>query len=627
MSKELFQLLQKGYFPKELPPSFNTFSFALTAIDLKGNLQSGWNDKYAALIKCSIPKNGIGRRFVHVVHPMPYFFLAKYVVDNYTEIKKVCKESEISYSTPVNTQKIKQRYYVAQSKNVATFQEARQKKSLDKFVELKVDISNYYPSIYTHTIPWAFVTKDVAKYIWDCREKNKKPTKYSADIIHNYDIGSQIDKLIEKCQEKQTHGIPVGPDASFVVAEAILSHLDFVIKKICPNITGCRYYDDYYLFFDTKEEAEEALKKMIGVFDSFGLEINLSKVEINELPISILERYAIKLSHYDFNTGGKEQAILIYFEILWSLIKEKPNQIETILKYGLKALEKNVPDLNEKEERRLHLLMLKTLMLSPSITPVVMEVLKKNRTQPAPEFVGRITDAVFKKHLKLKHHLELLWALWMCKKYSLSIDMSVIIELLNCDNSLCLLMTLDYLNNVKPELLKCEGISAVIEGICQSMNSETLYDDRWIVLYEGVIKGWLPKLQPIVDGDNFFSYLKEKGVSFYDEDVQANYGDASYIVSHSPRLPIFYKDTANEQKDLLLDKIIKAAVKEREDEDPFVIFDSDSETLRIEGVIEDNDIESVLFEELLHTIISGDDIDEDEIIKGYVKLVNDLNPY
>ncbi len=625
MSKELFQLLQKGYFPKELPPAFNTYSFALTPLDLKGNIQPGWSDKYASLIKCSIPKNGIGRRFVHVVHPLPYFFLAQYVVDNYTEIKKVCKKSEISYSTPVNTQILKQRYFVAQSKNVATFQDARQKKSLDKYVELKVDISNYYPSIYTHVIPWAFVSKDVAKYIWDCRERGNMPSKYAPDVIHNYDIGAQIDKLFEKCQEKQTHGIPVGPDASFVVAEAILSHLDLDIKNKCPNLTGCRYYDDYYLYFDTKEEAMETLKVMIGVFNSFGLEINLSKVEINELPLSIMERYAIKLSHYDFNTGGKEQAILVYFEILWSLIKEKPNQIETILRYGLKALEKNVPELNEKEERRLHLLLLKTVLMAPSITPMVMDVLKKSKSQPDSELVGRITDAVFKKHLKLKHHIELLWALWMCKKYNLNINMSVIIELLNCDNSLCVLMTLDYLNNVKPHLLNCAGVSAIIEGICQSMNAETLYDERWILLYEGVIKGWLSKLQSIVDGNDFFSYLKQKGVSFYDDNVLANYGDASYIISSLLPLPKFHVKNAKAQTDRMLEKIKDEAVKENDD--PFEIFDRDSEIIKIEGVIEDNNIENSLFDDLLHTIISGDEIDEAKIIKEYVKVVRDLNPY
>ena len=79
MSKELFQILQRGYFPKELPPAFNTYTFALNANDMKGNLQAGWSDIDARPIQCSIPKNGIGRRYVHILHPLPYFFL-KYSV-------------------------------------------------------------------------------------------------------------------------------------------------------------------------------------------------------------------------------------------------------------------------------------------------------------------------------------------------------------------------------------------------------------------------------------------------------------------------------------------------------------------------------------------------------------------
>lgn len=528
MSKELFQILQRGYFPKELPPAFNTYTFALNANDLKGNLQAGWSDIDARPILCSIPKNGIGRRFVHVLHPLPFFFLAKYLTENYADVKRVCALSRISYSTPVQTQSIKQRYFVAKSKSVALFQESLQKKSLDKYVELKVDVSNFYPSIYTHIIPWAFVGKDVAQNIWRCR-KYGTPITYAEATIADYDKGAQIDDLFEKCQEKQTHGIPVGPDTSYLIAEAILSFLDNIILSKCPGVEGCRYYDDYYLYFNTTEEAEKVLKVLIDEFKQMGLEINLEKVEINQLPISIVEKYAVKLSPYDFKSRRTDQMLQIYFEIIWSLVRERPSKVQTIVKYGLTTLGRNLPVLNTKDEKLLYILLFKTAILSPSAIPDILIMVRKVSGSVDLGLVKRMIDAVLRKHIELGHHIELLWALWTCKIYNLDIDASKIVAIFQLKHPLCTLMLLDYLHNVRPALLSDTDVAKEIDNLTKALTPASLYDEWWIVLYEGVVKGWIPLLS-IVQGDNFFKYLMSKNVSFYDFDKDADYTNASYII-------------------------------------------------------------------------------------------------
>lgn len=624
MSKELFQILQRGYFPKELPPAFTTYTFALNANDLKGNLQPGWSDIDARPILCSIPKNGIGRRFVHVLHPLPYFFLAKYLTENYADVKRVCALSKISYSTPVQTQSLKQRYLVAKSKSVASFQAGLQKKSMDKYVELKVDVSNFYPSIYTHIIPWVFVGKDVAQNIWRER-KYGNLTSYSPSTNSDYDKGNQIDDLFEKCQERQTHGIPVGPDASYLIAEAILSYLDNIMTTKYPGIVGCRYYDDYYLYFDTTEEAEKALKVLIDEFKQMGLEINLAKVEINQLPISVVEKHVVKLSPYDFKSRRTDQMLQIYFELIWSLVRERPSKVQTILKYGLTTLERNLPALNAKDENLLYILLFKTAIMSPSAIPNILNLIRRVSGSVDLALVKRMTDAILRKHTELGHHIELLWALWMCMLYDLDIDTNEIVAIFQLKHPLCTLMMLDYLHNVKPILLEDADVVKEINDLTNALTSASLYNEWWIVLYEGALKGWLP-LQSIVQGNDFFKYLMNKNVSFYDIDKSADYTNASYIINRNLAFPDFVAQETKKSTDKLLKEIKKQVVDEKGEDNPFGFEDSDVES-EVDQLIEDNDVKNKLFEELLHSIFAGEAIDEEEIKEKFVTLLMEVRAY
>lgn len=623
MSKELFNILHRGYFPKELPPAFNTYTFALHANDLINNLQPGWNDVDAPPVRCSIPKNGIGRRYVHVLHPLPYFFLAKYVTENYADIKRVCAMSTISYSTPVITQSLKQRYIIPKSKNVASFQEGLQKKSLDKYVELKVDVSNFYPSVYTHIIPWTFVGKDVAQTIWRCRRAGTV-MPYPKATIDTYDKANQIDDLIEKCQERQTHGIPVGPDSSYVIAEAILSYLDQIVLSKCPKATGCRYYDDYYLYFDTTEEAEQTLKVMIDEFKRLGLEINLAKVEINQLPLSVMERYAMKLSPFEFKSKRQDQTLQVYFELMWSLVRERPSKVQTILRYGLNTLERNLPTLSGKDEKLLYLLLFKTAILAPSALPEILKVAERAGGNPDVAIMKRMTDAVLRKHLQLGHHVELLWTLWTCKQYGLEMDVQMVVDMFRLNHPLCTLMLLDYLNNVKPAMKGEPVIDSEIKNLISSLTPDALYDERWMLLYEGVIKGWLPLLS-IVQNDKFFNFLMGHNVSFYDVNKNADYANASYIINKPLSVPDFVTKETNLQTERLLKEIKESVIQQRDDEEDD-LWEIDVEE-ELEEKIAENDTKNELFEELLHTIFSGEQIDDKGIIEKYVEILMSVNDY
>lgn len=625
MSKELFGMLQRGYFPKELPPAFNTYSFALMSDDLKGHIEAGWGDVIAEPIQCSIPKNELGRRFIQVLHPLPFFFLAKYLTENYATLLRVCSKSTLSCSKPIRSSRLTQRYLIPRSKSVATFKEELLIKSLDKYVELKVDLSNYYPSIYTHIIPWAIVGRNVAKEIWRSEKKKIKPG-CSVEEKEAYDMSNQIDILIEHCQEKQTHGIPIGPDTSFLVAETILSSLDEAIRAKVGGICGVRYYDDYYLYFDTTEQAEAVLKIMIDTFKEFGLEVNLSKVEINHLPISVVDRYAVVLSPLEFKSDKKAHMLQVFFELMWSLVRECPGKGQTILKYGLSTLERNLPPLAKSEQSILFILLFKTAVLQPSVTPEILNVVDKIEAVPDPVIMKRMSDAVFRRHISLENHIEILWGLWVCKKYNIDIDDSVIVELLKLNHPLCSLMVLDYMNSIRREKLLTPSIKSEVSRIHSSLSARSLYDQNWILLYEGGRRGWVGE-KHLIEEDSFFNYLLDKEVSFYDENNDADYSSASYILKLPFKVPGHIVNEAKREQITLIESIKKRVIEEQSAEmDEWEVFE-ESDMEEVKQKIEDNNINDRLFEELLHLVFQGDEIDSQRIIEEYVEILRDVKDY
>ena len=77
------------------------------------------------------------------------------------------------------------------------------------------DIDQFYPAIYTHTIPWPLHTKAVSK-------ASLRSSKKKAPVP----LGDLIDKALQSMNEGQTHGIPIGPDTSLVAAEILLAAAD-----------------------------------------------------------------------------------------------------------------------------------------------------------------------------------------------------------------------------------------------------------------------------------------------------------------------------------------------------------------------------------------------------------------
>ena len=117
-------------------------------------------------------------------------------------------------------------------------------------------VSRYYSTIYTHTIPWALHSK--------VRAKVDRSDKL---------CGNVIDKCVRNTQDKQTLGIPTGPDTSLIISEIIGTAMDIRLSNELKDIklNGYRYIDDYYLFFSNWAQAEQATSKIHSTAKHFEL--------------------------------------------------------------------------------------------------------------------------------------------------------------------------------------------------------------------------------------------------------------------------------------------------------------------------------------------------------------------
>lgn len=99
---------------------------------------------------------------------------------------------------------------------------------------LATDISDFYPRVYHHRLENALALAT----------KNKEAVR-------------RIMVLLFKLSESTSYGLPIGGNASRLLADLLLNRVDRLL--LSSSIKFCRFVDDYAIFADSREEAQRAL--------------------------------------------------------------------------------------------------------------------------------------------------------------------------------------------------------------------------------------------------------------------------------------------------------------------------------------------------------------------------------
>ena len=177
------------------------------------------------------------------------------------------------------------------------------KKSLVYSYLLKIDISNFYSSIYTHSIEWAVIGEDKAK---DIRKNGQNINLSVEDKKLKDNIGSIIDKKIQRMNYGETVSIPQGNVVSDFIAEILLAYVDKDLYDSLKRIENfnqdyciLRYRDDYRIYTNSIDSLNLIKKELSVILQRFKLSLSEEKmVHCNDIVLdSISEDKQYWLEH------------------------------------------------------------------------------------------------------------------------------------------------------------------------------------------------------------------------------------------------------------------------------------------------------------------------------------------
>ena len=504
MMLRLVDLLKRGYFPKKLPPPCRTETFGSLLEDQPSLIACLSSESLSTRpARHSLSRAGNLRRLLSVPNPLPYLKLANWLEENWTDVEAQCHKSSISLSKPCISQT--GRAVVAEVPfNRQPLHQAALRASA-KYI-LKTDITNFYPSIYTHSISWALHTKQKAK------SQRGSPKL----------LGNQLDKIVRQGQDGQSIGIPIGPDTSFIIAELLLSSID---EDFCTKIEetglrakGYRSYDDFEIGFTSRTDAENAIAMLEGVLSEYELQLNPNKTTIVELPIPVEPSWVSELRLYNLDRRSQSWKLRGYFDRAFELSRLNPDA--EVLKYAIQRLRS--VNIDKDNWTLCQDLLLQCAMVEASALPVVIDHLHFYKQQDYPLDLDKVTEVfniLIGSHAALEHGSEVAWILWACLLFDLTIEDFQAYAIADMEDPFVALLML----HAQDSGLTQNKIE--FENWKTALTQQGLYDSQWVLSYEANQKEWISVRDAYISSDSVFGILKRNDVSFY---------DASVVKSHTP---------------------------------------------------------------------------------------------
>ncbi|OAL58032.1 hypothetical protein A6R74_09345 [Halomonas sp. ALS9] len=489
--------LSKGFLPKEFPGLFDSSDLSKTLSYHDDVLKS--EPKVSRPTKTSIPKFSGFRRSITVPNPKHYSMLVKFLVKHSRDIERFYDVSKISMSKAI--------YKSDSSRAIANeynFEQVMQEKLAKGFSSrflLTADVSKFYNTIYTHSIPWAIHTKDVSK----------------RDRTDNL-WGNELDRLVRNMQDGQTLGIPIGPDASRVISELIGVALDRSIQNSEPSLNGIRFIDDFFFFADTASEAENLDLKINRALGEFELTTNENKSSIETMPVPIESLQQQTIRHYKIRKNPPEQRLDIIHLYNIAIDVHKNNPQESSFHY---FLTKVMPvKIHETNWRILESILLQISICEPKSITVVSKILISYKSYGYPLDLLNIKTAflkVAKKGVDNNFGYEVCWSFWVLTQLDIAIN-EEIAGLADVNDSMAILSILTAREKgFYTGRLDTNHWDTII-------TNDGLYDSSWMLCYEAEKRGWLTNQNGIdaIDNDQYFKKLKSSDVSFLNMDSTIN---------------------------------------------------------------------------------------------------------
>lgn len=499
---ELFaeRMLEKGFFPENIPPVFAITNLHEASL---GALASGEyiSDKPTEACRFNASKRGRQRRVFSMPNPTFMIDSSIFFVSHKVEIDEHLLSTSDSCSYPEFSEDVKGRPI-----QIATFSEfyrrRRQELSLSRYI-VKTDISRFYQSIYTHSIPWALHGK----------AQSKKDRKVNSEAV----FGNRLDWLLRQSQDGQTVGIPVGPDFSRIISEIVGSAID---RKFRSNhgvdAPMLRLVDDMYIGCDNLDEANGLLSGIRDAIRSFELDINENKTTIlnasDDLeffwPVTI--RRELNTFSGEYDRSKRTDLIHVLDEILRIT---NDNRDDGIVKYAIRKIDEL--EIWDAYWEVLEPFLVRVAINFPHCWDYVARVVawRARLVDVDAKLWTEVVHRTIRQNGNSGHDSEISWALWLLKELKGPIDQAALELVFKRCGPFAVLLALDVHAGGKA------AYKIPREDLLDRLGDQPMLGSNWLLAYEADRQFGLKIKSKNIQGSPFFKQMYDDDVSFYDREA------------------------------------------------------------------------------------------------------------
>ena len=361
---------------------------------------------------------------------------------------------------------------------------------------LRIDISEFYKSIYTHIFSAIKLGIDEAKNAFLADSQDEDYKRYKA-----------LDDRIRRINGARTNGILVGPYISKVISEAILARIDMELRD--KNFIFVRYADDYEFAIYKKDNLEDIKGKLTSVFDRYSFRINNEKTIYEEYPFYIFSNYEKIIKRLAGNNKSVSSVEVV--ELFNKFLKMEKSGEKGAIRFLLKTY-KNEYHVEDKQLYASYLLNVlcndeKSLGIACKI---IIQEYKSKRIELDRHFYTVVVDKLLFE-IQKKHDLEIVWLAFLLKNTEFEITKDLILEIMKSKCDLAVIIVLEEWS----EFIDMTDV----EWCWENYNS-------WILLYQIALRYpykremFYEKLL-IVHNKPFYQKLFDKNYTFYKK-VESN---------------------------------------------------------------------------------------------------------
>ena len=462
------KLLEYGLFAEKIAPIFQSQLFGQWIRKSKLKMYS---DNSFSCVSYRLTRNNNAPRIIEIPHPIAYYRLCEEIRKHWkeiiTKIGEIDDYADTSMVIPkpnnLNKRLVSMKSYNKRDDDKFLILD----KSFQKKYLVHIDIANCYPSIYSHSVPWALVG------IKEAKENQKDSKKWY----------NQLDFAIRSMQRNETIGLPIGPDTSSLISELILTRVD----KELEQYDYLRYIDDYRCYCKSQEEADEFIRKASRELEKYHLRLNPKKTKIVSLPIPIdedwvrsLRQCALKFLRKKKYTEKDINILSEFIDLSIKLSKDHPG--DSPIRYAVKILS-NKEYTDDKTLGFIIMYLSRICFIHPYFIDVFDELLNRNKKHINDNILKILEseiNSLTQEHVKYSRSDVSLWGIKLAIKYGFSLDDFENYSDQLIENKDCLSTLLCYFYEKDKKMKSIKKYFSLVENLID----EKIEDEWWIYIYE-----------------------------------------------------------------------------------------------------------------------------------------------